>query len=64
MNGIIMEYVFFYSRRARSVNNLEHKERHFKFLPHVFNVCTMSYKASVQAALEILPIVPQQRCIN
>jgi len=24
MNGIIVEYIIFYTRRARSVNNLEH----------------------------------------
>ena len=61
INGIIVEYIFFYTRR---VNDLEHTERHFKFLPHVFNVCTTSHKATVQAALEILPIVPQLGCIN
>ena len=33
-------------------NNLEHAERHFIFFLSVFNVCTMSYIANIQAILK------------
>jgi hypothetical protein len=46
MNGIIVEYIIFYTKRARPVNNLEHTERHFKFLPYISNVCTMNLQGN------------------